>query len=139
MFSVVLDVIHHPFFKNKIKFWILTIWVNVIFCVLVGWKSVFSELKSLLNSVKIFIFPSHVFCGYWCEPSTIVFPDRNLHEDDWKFWCFKVIFSVVLDGSHHLFFKNKIKTWNCHDMRNCHFLRWKFVFPLSKVCVQELK
>jgi hypothetical protein len=49
---------------------------------------------------------------------------RNLHEEEWKFWSFIVMFCVVLDVSHHLFFKNKIKISNSNDMRNYHFLRF---------------
>jgi hypothetical protein len=42
-----------------------------------------------------------------------------------EFLWFKVMFCVVLDVSHHLFFINNLKILNSNVLINCHFLRFR--------------
>jgi hypothetical protein len=37
------------------------------------------------------------------------------------------MFSVVLDGRHHLFFINNLKIFNSIVLSNCHFLRFRWL------------
>jgi hypothetical protein len=89
VFCVVLHVSNQLFFTNNLKILISNVMEKlVLFWVFAGWKRVFSASNSLrIRGKKV------------------------------KFLCFEVVFCVVMDVSHHLFFINKFKILNSNVLK----------------------
>jgi hypothetical protein len=107
VFCVVMDVSHHLFCINKLKILNSNVMKYlVIFSDFAGWKRVFWASISLRIRWKMV-----------------------------KFLCFEVLFFVVLDLKHHLFFINNLKNLNSYVMKKllifCVFVVWKRVFSAS--------